>query len=611
VSAPERFPKLDARAAHRLALALLGIAMVASTALLLYWGRGQTIRGDELGYAARLADDSFLHAVLHSPPNKYFIAVPLVLYDAMFNLFGLAADLPYRLVSTALVLLCGCLFFAIARRRLGDLLAVPPTALLLLFGSGWETVMTPIRIPSLIAVAAGLGALIVLERRDRAGDLAAAVLLTIGVASHPVGLSFLAAAGVFVIARPSPRRWTSLWLLAVPAAAFGAWWLFLRAPTTDVIFPTRAIDIVEFAIDSWTAITAHVSGLAGVIDQPSFDHAIAQVAAAVLFAALVVAVALRRGRVPASFWAALAGLVVLVVATRLSPGGFLRSPEEVRYLFPEAVLFLLVLTELAAFARVRGVAALAAAVVLVLGLVYNADQLRKAGPHVRASSSKALGQYSAYELAGSGLHRSYRPSDFETSAGEYVDAAAAYGSVADSPEALQTAPAIERRAADAALVGALGIAVRPTHGSRLAMPPPPRVVRTLAARASHGRDCLRLSPRPPTDSAGSPVVPLIPNPSKERALKRILRGLPAKPTKAVPALAEVAPRRGGLSLVARDIGDTAVLLGRFLEPPTAQLDRPPHGRAGLLLLPDDGLNLPWHVTVASSEPIGVCGAGLR
>ena len=90
-----------------LARALVATAMVGSAAALMFESRGQTIRGDELGYAARLASEPFGHAVFHSPSNKYFIAVPLLVYDAMFNLFGLAADVPYRIVVTALVLLCG------------------------------------------------------------------------------------------------------------------------------------------------------------------------------------------------------------------------------------------------------------------------------------------------------------------------------------------------------------------------------------------------------------------------------------------------------------------------------------------------------------------------
>jgi hypothetical protein len=612
VRPPARLSALHARATpHTLAFALVGVAMVGSALALLYWGRDQTIGGDELGYAARLARQPFDHAVLHSPPNKYFIALPLLLYDAMFHAFGLAADLPSRLVVTALVLLCAGMFFVLARRRVGDLLAVPPTVLLLFFGSGWETVITPDRMPSLIAVAAGLGALIALEKRNSRGDIVAATLLTASVASHPVGLSFLAAAGVLVVFRPWPQPWRSAWLLAVPAAVFGAWWLFFRAPTTDVIFPTRPIDVVQFSVDSWISISAAVSGLAGILDEPTFDQTIAQIVAAALFASLVVILVIRRGRVPASFWAALAGLVVLVGSTRLSPGGALRSPEEVRYLYPEGVLFLLVLTELAGVARVRGWAAVALTGVLMLGLVYNVDRLRDGGAAVRLASEVALARYTTYEMAGSSLREDFKPGFGHPTAGAYADAAARYGSVTEPAAELAAAPALVREAADDALAGSSGLALRPAQGLGPAGPQAPRVVQELGARVVRGRGCLRLQPSRAASGVAPTTVPLNPNPSKKVVLRRALRGgaLPARSM--APELAELAPPSEGLGLSAPDLSKTAILVGRFAEPPSAQLERPERAHFGTLRLPAYGLTLPWRVIVASSDPVTVCGLSTR
>ncbi len=580
--------------------------MVAAAIVLLYESRGQTVRGDELGYAARLASEPFGHAIFHSPPNKYFVAVPLLLYDAMFNLFGLAEDVPYRLVVTALVLLCGGLFFVLARRRVGALLALPPTVLLLFFGSGWETLITAIRIPSLIALSCGLGALIALERRDRGGDVGAAALLTASVASHPIGLSFLAAGGVLVIARPSPQRWSSLWLLAIPAAVFGAWWLFLRSPTTESFIPTHPIDVVRFTIDSWTSITAHVSGLAGVLGEPTFDQAIAQIVAALLFAGVIAAAAIWRRRAPSSFWAALTALAVLMASTRLSPGGGLRSPEEVRYLYPEGVLFLLVVVELAALVRPRVWAAVALTAVVLLGLAYNLGQMRDGGGFAREKSQEALGQYSAYEIAGPALDPGFKPDEFAPTAGQYVQAASSYGSVADSPATLQSAPPVERQNADAALAGSLEVAVKETRQPPAAGPTP-KMVRALSGRAAARQGCLLLRPPGPAGAASGSAVPLIPDPSPQLKLKRALRGLPPTPTQTAVELAELTAPSGGLQLRAPEISNTAVLVGRFAEPPGAQLRRPRHGRVGVLRLPASGLALPWRVTVASNDPVTVCG----
>jgi hypothetical protein len=588
---------------------VLAGAMVVSAIVLIYESRGQTIRGDELGYAARLASKPFGEALFNSPPNKYFLPVPLALYDAMFNVFGLVADVPYRIVVTALVLLCGGLFFALVRRRVGDLMALPPTFLLLFFGSGWETTITAIRIPSLIAVAAGLGTLLVLERRDRRGDIAAAVLLSVSIASHPIGLCFLAAAGVLIVARPSPERWRTAWVVAIPAAVFAAWWLFLRAPNTESFSSTRPIDIIRFAVDSWTSITAHVSGLAGLIDQPTFDQTIAQVAAAALVALIIAAVVIWWRRVPATFWAALVAFVVLVCSTRLSPGGFLRSPDEVRYLYPEGVLLLLVVMEAAAIARLRAWAALGFTVVLLLGLVYNIGQLRDGGGLARATSQEALGNYSAYEIAGPALDESYKPGDFAPSAREYVQAARAYGSVADSPAELQTASALERASVDAALPGSLGLAVQPVFSTHAGGTAAPKVTRVWSGKVTRGQGCVRLEPSPPGATPVVPRVPLDPELSRRAILGRVVRGLPPRPTETLAQLAELTVSPGEVRLYAPDISRTGVLLGRFAEPPIAQLDRPGGGRAGVLRLPASGVALPWRVTVASNQPVTVCGFG--
>jgi hypothetical protein len=588
------------------ALAVLVAAMATSAAVLIHVGRDQTIRGDELSYAVRLANEPFGHALLHAPPNKYLVAVPLALYDAMFEVFGLGADLPYRIVVTLLVLLCAGLFFSIARRRVGDLLALPPTVLLLFFGSASEVVITAIRIPSLIAVASGLGALIALERRDRWGDIAAAGLLTMSVASHPTGLAFIAAAGVLVALRPSPGGWTKAWVVGVPVAVFAAWWIFLRVTAYDVPGPTGPIDVVGFAWDSWTTLTADFSGLAGVLNGPSFDETIARLAAGVLLALMVIAVATRLRRVPPSVWAAIAALIVLLASTRLSQGAFYRLPDDQRYLYPEGVLFLLVITEVAGLVEIRRWTAAAATVILAFGVTYNLDQLSEGGATARAASRRALAQYSAYEIAGPRLNEDYQPSLLEPPARDYVDAAAAFGSAADSAAELATAPLPVRQVADGTLVGSLGVALRPALSGRT-VSRAPQVHQLLSGKVVRGRGCIRLRPEGPPP-VSTPMVPLALPPKP--ALNPFSVGR-ARPNPMVPQLAELAPVSGHLLLLSPDIGRTAVLLGQFAEPPSAQLADFHGGRAASLRIPPDGSNRPWNMTVASSAPVTVCGLSGR
>jgi hypothetical protein len=418
-------------------------------------------------------------------------------------------------------------------------------------------------------------------------------------------MAFTAAAAVIVLLRPSHERWTRVWVFLAPAAVFGAWWFLWRAPSAPSPFPTQPSDVFLFVRESWVMLTAAVTGLSGVLHAPAFRSPVAQVAGALLFLVLIVAGAWRFRRLPPTFWAVLGALLVLLVSTRLSPGGFLRTPDAPRYLYPEAILFLLVLVELAGAVQFRGWPAWVATVVLVLGLWSNIHQLQAAGHTIRQASDVAQGDFTAYEMAGPRLHRNYSPSDLYPTAGQYLDAAAAFGSAAISPPELPATPLAERQAADSALAGTLGIRVRPAHG-RPASHAAPQVVRLLSGRTARRHGCVVLEPAPAGGQSTPPSVPLNPSPD---LLARALSGRSAKPGRMAPELAELAPPPRGLRLYAADMSKTAVLLGRFAQPPSAQLDRPQQGRAAILRFPHDGIPLPWHVTVASNGPVTACGIG--
>jgi hypothetical protein len=551
--------------------------MAASAAALFWFGRGQTIRGDNLEYAVRLSTEPLGHTLLHTPPNKYLIAVPLLVYKAMFEIFGLTSYVPYRIVAIGLTLLCAALFYALIRRRIGDLLAIPPTLILLFFGSGFEEVMTAIRLPSLIAIACGLGALLLLERRDLAADVLAAALLCVAVASHPTGVAFTAAAAVLILLRPSPERWTRVWVFLAPAAVFGAWWLFWRAPTTPT-FPTHASDVFLFVRESWVNVTAVVTGLSGVLDRPVYRQPVAEVAGSVLFALVVVGVVLRFRRLPPSFWASLAALLVLLVSTRLSPGGFLRHPDEARYMFPETILFLLVLVELAAAVTLPRWATWACAAVLLLGFVSNAVKLRDEGFFVRTQSAMVKGQLSAYEIAGSNVDPGYAPTAFDTTAGDDLHAMETYGSPALSPAELAAASMLTRLSADEALIGSMGIALRPAPGQRGAAPgPAPRVEQSFAGPITHRPGCVDMSP----PANANPDIP--------------------------PPLAVLDLPPGGAVVSSSELPGVHLTLSQFAVPPVTPLPPAEHGGTAVLRIPKDEAPLPWKLMVRSSNPVAVCG----
>jgi hypothetical protein len=585
-------------ASQTVALASVGAALVASAIVLAYWGRGQTFSGDELGYASRLSEQSLGHALLHPPHDKYLIALPLLVFRGMLEVFGFDSATPFRLLALALVLLCAGLFFVLARRRVGDLLAVPPTMLLLFFGYGGEEVLTGERIPELMAFAAGLAMLLALGVRSRRRDLAAAVLLTVSLASHPSALAFAAAAAVLVLFRPSPERWRSAWVFLLPVAMYAAWWLFLREPGISPV-QKNVGELASFVGQSWTAATAAVSGIAGVIDGSAYHHALGWVAGALLAVLVAAGVARRWRTLPPSFWAAVAALLTLWIITGLGRGDafamFARPADAPRYLYPGAILLLLVLVELAGAVRLPAWGAWAATGVLALGLVANLDRLHDAGVEHRLAAERVRASLGAVQIAAGVVQPEYRPySFFFPPAREYLDAVRAFGSPAYSPAELAARPPATRAVADSTLAQAMGVKVR---ANRPTSPtgPPPRVDTEPQGTSRIAGRCLHLRPNAGA-SAFAPAPSLFPPP-------------PISGSASPPALAEVTLPPGGVSIAADRLAQVGLRVGRFADSPAVPLEPPQAGRAASLAIPTDSVALPWNMVVYSRGPVTLCGLG--
>ena len=581
--------------ARTLALIAVGFAMLAAAVILGYEGRGQTLKGDEWDYAIRLSSQPLGHALVQPPPDKYLMAIPLLLYEALFETVGIGSYVPYRAVGIALVVLCAGLFFLLARRRVGDMLATPPTVLLLFFGSASDVVATSLRIPSLIAIAAGLATLLALDRRTLRGDVAACLLLGVSLAAHPEGIAFAAAAAVLVLFRRSLERWRRSWVFAVPVAVFAAWWFWnSQSAGTQPAFD-RLPHAPGFIADSFTTVTANLTGLAGVISGPAFDNALGWIAADLLIAFIALALVRRSKPIPPFFWAILVALIALLIATAVAPIEIPvpRTPATSRYLYPEAVLLLLLLVEVARVTKLPRTAAWIAVAVLIAGLAWNLADLQQNAARWRDQADVIKAQLAALDISRGEVRPSMKPFEPEVAmasgrsvraptepgeggqgwllrASEYFRIARDFGSPAYSPEELTRASIAAQSAADAGLARALRLRLRPARGQGPpSSGPRPRVDEVFRGAARTRASCVELVPR---------------------------RG---------DARAAISLRPPGARLRGLD-SDAEVGLSRFAPIPTTTVPVSRSSNAKLEL-PRDGSTIPWKLWVTAAHRLEVCG----
>ncbi len=282
---------------------------------------------------------------------------------------------------------------------------------------------------------------------------------------------------------------------------------------------------------------------------------------------------------------------MLLTTTAIPPVvSFARTPETQRYVYPEAILLLLLLVEVGSVARLSRRVTLAVTGVLAAGLVSNLADLRTNAEQLRARSDSVKAELGALELAGAHAPPDLLPFGPQLAvfgwtpeavttpgaggfgwamrASEYFVIARDFGSPADSPQELAATPA--GQAADLVLASGLGLRLRP------ASPEPPSAtglrptVKALGQGAAEpGGSCVRLLPRNGRVK-GAIVLP---------------------------------PGGIWLSGSSEELG-----ISRFFSLPAFPLQPLRDSRAAHLRIPPDSSPLPWTLWVNSQRGLRVCGA---
>ncbi len=436
--------------------AVLALAAVAW----LYEGRGVTFFIDEWQWI--IGRHSPSEASLLEPFNNHWMTVPIGIHQVLYRMFGIDSHLPYRLSMLAVHLTTAWLAFTYLRNRISKPLALAGCAVFAFYGYAWTITLWPISLGWAIATAAAVAAFLLVDRETRRADIAASVLLLVGVASTSVAVAFAIGLAAELAMR---RAWRRLWIVVVPVVAYGAWFVSYGSGTSDYDSVGTIFRFVEALLAKTVATLVGLGP--GTVDAAGREQVstAAHVALAVAFIGFV-AVWFMLGRpVTARLVGLITALAAYSAALAIARASATQGSYGVTtwYSYPAAVLLILAIGELF---RGRVATPRWSAVIIVVAIwavIWNIGEMRDGGDGLRRISRIERAQLLATDLSSDRVPGSFRPGAFlkDVTAGSYFKVEREYGTPAFTVAELRDAPLDARQAADEVIVRAMRIKAVP------------------------------------------------------------------------------------------------------------------------------------------------------
>ena len=444
----------------------------ASACLLLYLGSKLTFLLDDWEFL--LYRQGFDADAILKPHGEHIVVLPVLIYKALQATVGMGSALPYRGVSVALFLISAALLFVFLRRRVGDWPALAATAVVLFLGAAWEDLLWSFQMTYFGSMAAGLGALLALERGDRRGERVACALLVLAIVFGSLGLSFAIGAAVYVLLQPERRR--RLYVFLVPLGVYALWWLGWGHDAESTLSIHTIARTPLYVLNGIAAAVGSATGLSNSAVTGD-DRLVWARPLAIVLVGLGAWRLHRRDRVPLWFWVVLAvgGSFWILAGFNQMPG---READASRYQYLGVIFVFMLAAEVLRPELERGlrIGTRALAVIALVAAFSVASNLQDLSTAVKSTyhpisrlEKAGLGSLDIAEATvepGFVLSEDVVDTGFvNVDADHYFAARDDYGSPAYSEAEIAASPEFVRYAADKVLFGALRIGLEPLPGS--------------------------------------------------------------------------------------------------------------------------------------------------
>lgn len=540
-------------------VALLGAALAASGALLLYLTREMTFLQDTWEFLMNrraITADALL-----APHNEHIVVIPVAIEQLFLRLFGMTTARPEYVLLTVALLGAAYLLFVYVRRRVGPWLALFAALLILFLGPAWEALLWPFEISFVGSVLFGIATLLALDRDDRNGDIAACAFLVLSVGFSELGIPFAVAAAVDVFQKRHSRGLGRAYIAAVPVVLYAAWYAGWGHNAETHLSLRNVLASPRFV---WESAAAAVGSVFGLGTTPFGDSTDSTWGRSILIA-LVAVFAYRQVRKPgfvAGFWPVAAAVATnwFLTAFNQMPG---REPTSSRYQYVGGVLVLLLLANLLQGVRFNRRALLVVGALTVAAVATNVVVLKDGKNVFQQESVLTRADLAAIEIAHRTVAPGFEltpevagtPTLVDVEASKYLPAVREYGSPAYTPAELASAPEPGPRQADIVLSQALPISTVTRLGVYRRVASTSGCVAVKGGPAAPG---VRLAPGPTR-------IEVAPGPHASFDLRRFAVGEYPVPTEGAP-------------------GDSTTILR----------------------IPRDGAPQPWYLHVEASQPARVC-----